>query len=387
MKKVLFKNLGTVVSGDIKNPILDADVIYTEDGVIKYVGKEKAELEDQANTIVDCKGLDVAPGLIDAHGHPPINDFLAIYQTAGFAQNLVASGLTSMVSVGASNMPGFPYTVSGVKAMAVAGKQVWENYRPAGVKIHGGALMLVDGLQESDFAEMQKEGINVVGEVGQSPLQDVDALKEMVAVAKKYDMVVTSHAGTSFCRKAAVYTADDLLKINPSVICALNGGPTPMASKDIEKVMSDGDFYYDVLAHGSSLKILDVYELAVKYGKKDKLMFGSDMPSPAAYSPLGCWTIVATLANAYEDVHPAEFIAMGTGNVADCYGLDHGKIAEGYKLDMVFLDGFVPDDCPFKTLQSGNMCSTSNVVIDAELRMVRCKNVPGVSRNPEFITK
>ena len=78
---------------------------------------------------------------------------------------------------------------------------------------------------------------------------------------------------------------------------------------------------------------------------------------------------------------------MGTGNVADCYGLDHGKIAEGYKLDMVFLDGFVPDDCPFKTLQSGNMCSTSNVVIDAELRMVRCKNVPGVSRNPEFITK
>ena len=29
-------------------------------------------------------------------------------------------------------------------------------------------------------------------------------------------------------------------------------------------------------------------------------MFGSDMPSPAAYSPLGCWTIVATLANAYE---------------------------------------------------------------------------------------
>ena len=40
MKK-LFKNL-EFVSGDIKNPILDADVIYTEDGVIKYVGKEKA---------------------------------------------------------------------------------------------------------------------------------------------------------------------------------------------------------------------------------------------------------------------------------------------------------------------------------------------------------
>ena len=50
-----------------------------------------------------------------------------------------------------------------------------------------------------------------------------------------------------------------------------------MASKDIE-VMSMVTLLRRT-SHGSSLKILDVYELAVKYGK-DKLMFGSDMPSP-----------------------------------------------------------------------------------------------------------
>ena len=96
---------------------------------------------------------------------------------------------------------------------------------------------------------------------------------------------------------------------------------------------------------------------------------------------------IAALSNANQDVHPATFIAMASGNVADCYGLNHGKIEKGYKLDTILLDGFGYDTCPFKTLQSGNMCSVSFVVMDGELRMPGCKNVPGPSRKPEIINK
>lgn len=387
MEKVLIKNLGTIVSGDIENPILDAEVIYAEDGVIKYIGKAKPELEADANMVVDSKGLDICPGLIDAHAHPPVNDYMPLYKATDFAVNFLAGGTTGMVSVGNTKMPGVPFTVSGTKAMAIVGKQVWENYRPKGFKVHGGALMLVEGLQEKDFAEMAEEGIKVVGEVGMSPLQDVEKVANMVKMAKDHGLVVTAHSGGPSDEKGACYSADDLLKINPDVICTLNGDPTPMSDEDIKKVITEGDFYYDMVTHGNLRVLLDVYKIAAENNKANKLLLGTNVPSMAGYSPLGLWTNIAALSNYYQDVHPSVFIAMASGNVADCYGLDHGKIKEGYKLDIVHLDGFNPDTCPFKTLQSGNMCSASNVIIDGELVMPHCKNVPGVSRNPDYIKK
>ncbi|CVK20296.1 amidohydrolase family protein [Sporomusa sphaeroides] len=386
MKKIYIKNLGTIASGDVNNPILDAEVIYAENGVIQYVGAAKADLEAAATTVVDAKGLDVGPALIDAHAHPPMNDYLVEFKATDFATNFMAGGTGSMISVG-SSMPGMPYTVAGVKAVAVAGKQIWDTYRPLGSKVYGGALMLVDGLKDSDFAEMAAEGIKVVGEVGKSPVQDVAKAAELTKMARKHGMVVTAHSGGPVKACCASYNADDLLKINPNVICSLNGGPTPMSDADIEKVLKEGDFYYDMLAHGNVRILRNVYKLAKSLNKVDKLMFGTNVPSMSGYSPLGLWLSIAALSNTYQDVHPATFIAMASGNVADCYGLDHGKIAKGYKLDIIFLDGFGYDTCPFKTLQSGNMCSTSFVILDGELRMPHCKNVPGASRKPEFITK
>lgn len=387
MSNVLIKNLGTVVSGDINRPILDAEVIYAENGVITYIGKAAAKYEEKANMVVDALGLDVSPGLVDAQAHPPINDYLPLYKAADFAVNFMAGGTTGMVSVGSTRMPGFPYTVTGTKAMAVAGKEVWENYRPQGAKVHGGALMLVDGLQEKDFAEMVAAGIRVVGEAGVGPLQDVKKIAVLTKMAQNQGMVVTARSGGACDSATATFTADDLLAINPDVICGVNGEPTPMSDADIQRVFREGNFYYTLIAHGSLKVLLDAYRLAAENKKVEKLLLGTNVPSMAGYSPLGLWTSVAALSNANQDVHPAVFIAMASGNVADCYGLDHGKIKEGYKLDLIFLDGFNPDTCPFKTLQSGNMCSTSNVIIDGKLAMPHCKNVPGPSRKPVFTKK
>ncbi len=387
MSNVLIKNLGTIVSGDINQPILDAQVIYAENGVITYIGKYSAEYEEKANTVVDALGMDVCPGLIDAQGHPPINDYLPLYKAADFAVNFMAGGNTGMVSVGSTRMPGFPYTVTGSKAMAVAGKEVWETNRPQGFKIHGGALMLVDGLEERDFAEMVAAGVQVVGEVGVGPLKDIKKLGFLVKLAQNQGMTVTARSGGAYDANTMTLTADDLLAIQPDVICSVNGEPTPMSDADIEKVIKQGKSYYTLIAHGSLRSALLAYKLAAANKKTDKLLLGTNVPSMGGYSPLGLWTNIAALSNANQDVHPAAFIAMATGNVADCYGLDHGKLQKGYKLDLLFLDGFNPDTCPFKTLQSGNMCSTSNVIIDGKLAMPHCKNVPGPSKKPVFSKK
>ena len=160
-----------------------------------------------------------------------------------------------------------------------------------------------------------------------------------------------------------------------------------MSDADIDKVLEAEGYYYDVLGHGNLRVLLNIFKKIAELGKEDKLLVGTNVPSKSAYSPLGCWITIAALSNQFQDVHPGTFIAMATGNVADCYGLNHGRIKEGYALDLIVLDGFGMDSCPFKTLQSGNMCSTSFVMIDGELRMPGCKNVPGPSRRPEFTYK
>ena len=75
--KVVIKNIGLLLSGDLDRPILDADTIVVMDGLIVAVGREKDCDTDHAQTVIDARQTCVAPGLIDsvlrivapAHGH------------------------------------------------------------------------------------------------------------------------------------------------------------------------------------------------------------------------------------------------------------------------------------------------------------------------------
>lgn len=75
MKKVLLKNIGTLVSGKLEDPLLVADAILIEDGRISKVGLLRDMGDVEAETIIDCAGTTVAPGLIDSHCHPVLGDF------------------------------------------------------------------------------------------------------------------------------------------------------------------------------------------------------------------------------------------------------------------------------------------------------------------------
>ena len=64
--KLVVRNIGLLLSGDLAQPILDADTIVAVDGRITAVGKAKAIDTDKPDLVIDAKGCAVAPGLITA---------------------------------------------------------------------------------------------------------------------------------------------------------------------------------------------------------------------------------------------------------------------------------------------------------------------------------
>ena len=73
--KVVIKNIGLLLSGDIDQPILDADTIVVNDGLIIAVGKFKDCDVEHATTVIDAHQTCVCPGLIDSHVHPVFGDW------------------------------------------------------------------------------------------------------------------------------------------------------------------------------------------------------------------------------------------------------------------------------------------------------------------------
>ncbi len=72
--KVVIKNIGLLLSGDIDQPILQADTIVVVDGLITAVGRFKDLDTEGAKTTIDVQQTCVAPGLIDSHVHPVFGD-------------------------------------------------------------------------------------------------------------------------------------------------------------------------------------------------------------------------------------------------------------------------------------------------------------------------
>ncbi|MDP3617503.1 MAG: Enamidase, partial [Rhodoferax sp.] len=82
--KVVIRNIGLLLSGDIDQPILDADTIVVNDGLIVAVGKAKDCDLEQARTVIDAQQTCVAPGLIDSHVHPVFGDWTPRQNQSGW---------------------------------------------------------------------------------------------------------------------------------------------------------------------------------------------------------------------------------------------------------------------------------------------------------------
>ena len=103
--KVVIRNIGLLLSGDIDHPILEADTLVIHDGLITAVGKEKDCDTEGAKTIIDAKQTCVAPGLIDSHVHPVFGDWTPRQGQLGWIDSTMHGGVTTMISAGEVHLP------------------------------------------------------------------------------------------------------------------------------------------------------------------------------------------------------------------------------------------------------------------------------------------
>ena len=105
MSKTLIRNIGCLYSGDIANPILDADSILIQDGKIAGIGKDLAAEDAQ---VFDAAGTTVTPCLIDSHVHVAVSEWAPRQSAMEWLNAYAASGITGIVSAGETHVPSRP---------------------------------------------------------------------------------------------------------------------------------------------------------------------------------------------------------------------------------------------------------------------------------------
>src|SRR6201993_2665558 len=192
---LVIRNIGLLLSGDLNQPILDADAVICTGDRITAVGRETDVDSSGATTTIDAKGTALAPGLIDSHVHPVCGDWTPRQNQIGWIDSCMHGGVTTMISAGEVHMPGRPKDVVGVKAMAITAQRAFMAFRPGGVQVHAGAPVLEHEMVEEDFKEMAAAGVKFLGEVGLGGVKDGKTARQMVAWARKYGIQSTIHTG------------------------------------------------------------------------------------------------------------------------------------------------------------------------------------------------
>ncbi len=234
MSKVIIKNIGTIVSGDMNAPILDGSTIVMENGLITAIGGDELVEEGGGITIVDAQQTTVTPGFFDSHVHTSIGDYGHRQKAEGFLESELHGGVTTVISAGEAHMPGRPKDAAGTKAMAVLASKSFYNAPPAHMKVHGGALILEKGLVEEDFKELKEQGVWLVGEIGLGSVKDPAEAAVMVEWAHKYGFKVQMHTGGTSIPGSSTVTAEDVISGKPDFVSHLYVGPTAVSPDEAE---------------------------------------------------------------------------------------------------------------------------------------------------------
>jgi len=380
--KILIKNVGAIVSGDIARPLLDGDSVVVADGALAAVGRG---LDVDADTVIDARGSTVIPGLIDSHCHPVFGDFTPRQRTVDFIESGLNGGLTTMISAGEVHLPGRPKDIAGLKALAVVAAKAYANLRPAGVKVHGGAPILELGMVEEDFAEMARHGVKLVGEIGLGSVKTGKDAAPMVRWAKQHGMTVTIHTGGPSIAGSNPISAEVVLEADPHVVGHINGGTTSMSEREIDSLVAT-QMALEIVHCGNGKTALHTLERAKEAQALHRIIIGNDAPSGTGVVPLGILRVIAHLAS-LGGVSPEMAICMATGNTARVYGLRVGVIEPGREADLCIVDAPVGSvgTTALQALTAGDLFGISMVLIDGQIKIGRSRNTPPAARAAEVI--
>ncbi|MCF8063858.1 MAG: amidohydrolase family protein [Desulfarculaceae bacterium] len=384
MNSVLVKNVGLMLSGEVDNPILEADSVVIADGLIQEIGSGLGA--PQGATVIDAQGCALTPGLIDSHCHVVLGDWTPRQQMMNFLDSSLHGGVTTSISAGEVHLPGRPKDALGAKCLAIVAAKSWAVVRPGGMKVLGGALILEKGLTEADIEECAQAGVKVIGEVGLGSVKEPAEAAEMVSWAKARGMTVMMHTGGTSIPGSSVVGAEQIIATAPSVASHINGGPTAVSLEEAKRIIDQTDIAIEIVQCGNVKRAAEVARYMDESKQWGRVIFGNDAPSGTGVVTLGILRNMAMVAS-LGGVAPELTVAMASGNTAKLYGLNRGRIAPGLEADLVFMDTPIgsPGSDVLQALAEGDTPGVSMILIDGKVVAKVSRNTPPAVRKAQVV--
>jgi enamidase len=382
--KIAVTNVETIVTGDMRAPTADGGTILLNNGVIESIGAS-SDISD-CDVVIDAGGMTAVPGLIDSHVHITFGDYTPRQKTVGFLESYLHGGVTSAISASEVHVPGRPKDPAGVKALAVAAMKCFLDYKPGGMRVYAGSLILEPKLTRQDLEEVRRLGVWMV-KAGFGAFSDPNDYAPLVAVARELGMVSMVHTGGSSIPGSGGIWADNLLAINPDVSFHVNGGPTAMPEEGFAKLVNESQMALQLCTAGNLRTSLLVTKQLSDKGELERLLIATDTPTGSGIMPLGIWYTISYLAS-LGLLAPELAIAAATGNNARVFGLNAGVLAPGKDADLVLIDacdGGSQRDA-LSGLRNGDVPAVGAVISNGVPRFVgRSRNTPATTRKARVL--
>ena len=373
-------NLGPIISGDWRDPYAKGDSILIKDGRIHSVGTAPSNLQGY-DVVIDADGATAIPGFIDSQVHNTFGDWTPRQKTVGFLESYTHGGTTTAISASEVHVPGRPKDPEGVKALAVAARKCFETFRPGGMRVHAGSIIMEPGLLEADFQEVASKGV-WLAKAGFGAFKSPYDYGPMITCAKKWGMITMVHTGGSSIPGSSGIWADHLIKIQPDVSFHVNGGPVAMPDEDFPRIVNESKINLQVCTAGNLRTTLLLWKLTKEANQIDRFLIATDTPTGSGIMPLGMMYTITHLAS-LTDMPVETAIAAATGNNASVYRLNSGFIKPGKDADIVLLDACVGGSkkTALDALRNGDIAAVGAVITDGVPRFVgRSRNTPAPNR-------
>jgi enamidase len=384
--KLVIRNIGLLLSGDLDRPILAADTVVAVDGVIRAAGWEKDCDTAQPDTLIDAKGTCLAPGLIDSHVHPVFGDWTPRQSQLGWIDSTLNGGVTTMISAGEVHLPGRPKDIVGLKALAITAQRAFHNFRPGGVKVLAGAPVIEKGMTESDFRELAEAGVTLLGEVGLGSVKAGAEARQMVAWARRHGIQSTIHTGGPSIPGSGLIDKDVVLEADADVIGHINGGHTALPEAHVCELCERSARAIEIVHNGNEKVAIAAAQTARDRRCLQRVILGTDGPAGSGVQPLGILRLIALLSSL--GGIPAELaFCFATGNTARIRKLNCGLVEPGRAADYVFLDRaqHTAGRTLLDSVALGDIPGVGMVVIDGVVRCGRSRNTPPATEVPVVV--
>ncbi len=380
--KTAIVNIGIIITGDWRSPIVSGDTIIMDDGKIESVGTASSNSVSNCDVVIDADGSTATPGFIDSQVHNTFGDYTPRQKTVGFLESYIHGGTTTGITASEVHVTGRPKDPEGVKALAVAAMKSFEHYRPGGMRFWAGSIILEPGLIENDFKEIADKGV-WLAKAGFGAVRTPYDYAPMIGWAKKHGMITTVHTGGASIPGSSGIWADHLLKMQPDVSFHVNGGPAAMPDEDFPKIINESNIALQVCTAGNLRTLLMTADLIQKADEFDRFLIATDTPTGSGIMPLGMMYTITHLAS-LSDLPVEHAIAAATGNNAKVYNLNSGFIQIGKDADVILLDACVGSskDNALDGLRNGDIVAVCAVITNGVPRFVgRSRNTPAGNRN------